>query len=281
MKLSAQLPILSDGARPQGWSWQKDSARIDIPALDPQEALTFKLIEQYMQFLLPDSTLQHLRPYFRAASSVLDARPSRLAKWPRKIRVLPKGQPQLSPQIKPSVQAAIYRGLLEERQIAVTYQPAGVEGEKKYEVNPLALVIRPPVVYLVCTMWDYEEERQLALHRVKRADVLEHPAKMLENFDIDEYIRKGAFGFERGRTITLELALASGAAQQLRECPISENQVMKEMSAGRVRLRATVQDTEELRWWISSFGPEAEVLKPAALRAEFRERANELRKLYL
>ncbi|MBC7944090.1 MAG: hypothetical protein H7X91_02215 [Burkholderiales bacterium] len=41
-KLSRALPLIGDEARPQGWSWRADAKALDVPALDPQEALAFQ-----------------------------------------------------------------------------------------------------------------------------------------------------------------------------------------------------------------------------------------------
>ena len=48
----------------------------------------------------------------------------------------------------------------------------------------------------------------------------------------------------------------------------------------RVLVRATVENTAELRWWLLGFGELVEVLAPAALREEFRERATAMAALY-
>ncbi|MBC7944089.1 MAG: WYL domain-containing protein [Burkholderiales bacterium] len=67
----------------------------------------------------------------------------------------------------------------------------------EYVVNPLSLVVRNSIVYLVCTMWDYKEVRQLALHRVRKAELLDSASVMTTGFDIDAYIAQGEFGFRR------------------------------------------------------------------------------------
>jgi predicted DNA-binding transcriptional regulator YafY len=48
----------------------------------------------------------------------------------------------------------------------------------------------------------------------------------------------------------------------------------------RVLVRATVQDTAELHWWLLGFGELVEVRAPAALREKFRERAVAMAALY-
>jgi predicted DNA-binding transcriptional regulator YafY len=45
-------------------------------------------------------------------------------------------------------------------------------------------------------------------------------------------------------------------------------------------LNATVKDTEQLRWWIRSFGIGIEVLEPLSLREEFAQEARTLYSMY-
>ena len=111
-KLSLALPLISDEAKPQGWSWEANAEVLDLPALDPQTALTFKLVESHMGQLLPASTLDYLQPWFRTAKGVLDQHGNGLAHWPDKIRVLPRGMMRKVPDIKPEVAEALYQAIL-------------------------------------------------------------------------------------------------------------------------------------------------------------------------
>jgi len=42
-----------------------------------------------------------------------------------------------------------------------------------YTVNPLGLVMRDGTTYLVCTLLDYTDIRQLAMHRMGSAQLLD------------------------------------------------------------------------------------------------------------
>jgi predicted DNA-binding transcriptional regulator YafY len=55
--------------------------------------------------------------------------------------------------------------------------------------------------------------------------------------------------------------------------PLSVDQVLTALDDERVLVRATVDNTAELRWWLLGFGDFVEVLAPADLREEFRTRA--------
>ena len=69
-----------------------------------------------------------------------------------------------------------------------------------------------------------------------------------------------------GGAIRLELLLDADAAKTLEETPLSADQSLALARDGRVRVRATLPETEQLRWWILGFGETAEVVSPRRLR---------------
>jgi len=282
IKLSVVLPLLADNAKPQGWSWRADAQTIDLPALDPQAALTFKLVESYMRQLLPASTLDYLQPWFRTANGVLDQHDNGLAHWPDKIRVLPQGLPKKTPDIKPEVAEAVYQAVLQERQLQITYPSKNEDAETTSRIiHPLALVVRDHVVYLICIFDGYSDPRQLAMQRILSAEVLNDAALRPQGFSIDAYIADGEFGMPLSpQPIVLEAEFMRHVAIHLREAPIAEDQVIEDVDEDNVLLRATVPDTLELRLWLKSFGDEVMMVKPEKLRQEFRQMAENLRCYY-
>lgn len=277
-KLSLALPLISDEAKPQGWSWEANAEVLDLPALDPQTALTFKLVESHMGQLLPASTLDYLQPWFRTAKGVLDQHGNGLAHWPDKIRVLPSGMVRKAPNIKPEVAEAVYQAVLQERQLQITYSGKSEDAEApSHTIHPLALVVRDRVVYLICIFYDFVDPRLLAMHRILSAKVLEESALRPIEFSIDVYIADGKFGIPlNSHPIVLEAEFMRHVAIHLRESPIADDQVIEDVDEENVLLRATVPDTLELRLWLKSFGDEVAVVKPDDLRQEFRAIAENL-----
>lgn len=281
-KLSLALPLISDEAKPQGWSWEANAEVLDLPALDPQTALTFKLVESHMGQLLPASTLDYLQPWFRTAKGVLDQHGNGLAHWPDKIRVLPSGMVRKAPNIKPEVAEAVYQAVLQERQLQITYSGKSEDAEApSHTIHPLALVVRDRVVYLICIFNGFVDPRQLAMHRILSAKVLEESALRPIGFSIDTYIADGEFGIPLNpHPIVLEAEFMRHVAIHLRESPIADDQVIEDVDEENVLLRATVPDTLELRLWLKSFGDEVMVVKPDTLNQEFREIALNLQSYY-
>lgn len=65
-KLSINLPIERDDAKPAGWCWSKDAKALTLPALDPHAALAWQLARAHLERLLPTATLEHLAPQLDA-----------------------------------------------------------------------------------------------------------------------------------------------------------------------------------------------------------------------
>ncbi len=276
--LSGAFAIIGDEQKPQGWSWKGDP--LQIPALDPQGALMLKLVQMFLAPMMPKTAMSALDPHFQAAGGILKASP-KLEKWADKVRVLPRGLALLPPKIESEVQNVVYEALLLEQQVLVHYRRKGDTEIKENTANPLGIVIRDQVIYLICTLWQYEDVLQFAMHRIVDAKIMNKRAHVPKGFDIDSYIRSGEFGYPvRDRPIRLKLLMDKGAAQHLYETSLSSDQVLTAKDDGCVLLEATVQDTSELRWWLLGFGDAVEVLKPKKLRKEFQAMARGMAGIY-
>lgn len=281
--LSRKFPLQATEGRPQRWSWMIKAPLLDIPALDLHTALTFKLVENHMRQLLPATTLEYLQPWFHTANGVLEQNGNGLAHWPEKIRVLPRGIPQQSPNIAPKVSTAVYQALLQDKQLQILYARNSEQPEPQpHTIHPLALVVRDRIIYLISAYDDGNVLYQFALHRMVSAQVLESLVQRPADFSLDAYIAQGGFGIPYTQLqIQLEAEFLRHIAIHLRESPIAYDQVIEDVDEDNVLLRATVADTLELRIWLRSFGDEVEVLKPDSLRQEFTETADILGTYYL
>jgi len=89
--LSAILPLISDERdKPYGWSWHKDAAGLN-PAMDPIEALTFSLAEEYLEPIMPGKSFKRMKVFFERANNVLkEVDKSSIKKWRDNVRVIPQ-----------------------------------------------------------------------------------------------------------------------------------------------------------------------------------------------
>lgn len=274
--LSGMYSLLSEGHKPQRWCWRADAPLLQMPGMKPLTALTFRLARQHLAALLPANLLGQLDPYLGAADCALGER-NPAYRWADKVRWIPSGLALLPPADDPQIMAVVNDALWQEYCFSADYcNQHGIE--RTFErVHPLALVLRGPALYLLATLDDFEDVRQLRVHRFLSAELLpDQPRKLPPDFDLDAYIRAGGFDYPEGEPLLLVALFQRGAARHLRETPLSPDQQICDEDDWRVRLTATVSDTPLLRWWLLGFGAEVEVLEPPALREEMATTARRM-----
>ncbi len=282
-KLSLRFPLVCDERhRPHGWSWSSTAEAFDVPGMDLHTALAFRLAEDHLAHLMPGATMSYLSPHFRHARTVLaEAGGEGVPRWLDKVRVVPAGMPMAPPKIDQEVLEAVHTGLLHGRQLNLRYRPRNADEDKEYVANPHGLVYRDSVAYLVCSLWQYDDVLQLALHRVSHAAVSDLPRHVPEGLSLDAYIAAGEFGFRLGdQPVPLVVRMHPCVSVRLYETPLAEDQVLTTGDDGWVHLRATVADTAQLRVWLRGHGELCEVLEPASLRDELAVNARALARMY-
>lgn len=284
IKLSSShlFPICStEGTRPLRWFWQDNSDRLQFPMMSTDEALTFKLVEMFLDPLLPPAVKSHITDYFQLADKKLKTSP--LASWIDKVRIIPNSLALLPAEVPQKIVAIVYDALFKNKRFNATYQAID-KPIKNYEVNPLGLVFRHNLIYLVATINDYSDIKQLALHRFQDAELNEREAFQPKGFDLDTYIAKGEFDYpidDDAKNIKLKLKISQFIKRLLSETPLSPDQSISEYDEVFYLLTATVKNTEQLRWWIRSFGDSIEVCEPISLREEFAQQIKKLSEMYL
>jgi len=275
-ELSEIFPIELNDKNPRdyGWRWIKD-ANLNIPGMSVSEALAMRLVEMHLKQLLPTAMLDGLQGVFGLAKTKLDEvekhNNNHSKDWLNKVRVVQPGQTLLPPRVNQDIQSDIYRAVLENHQLSVSYNAAGSKEIKEYVLHPLGIIMRGSVSYLVASAWDYPDARLYALHRFSKVTILDSAAKAPNGFNLDKAIACGFADFaHRGETIQLEIRCEEWVAAYLAETPLSADQTAKEEANGWIRLTATVNDTWQLRWWLMGQGAGIEVCAPATLRAEIK-----------
>ncbi len=276
--------LQSDGNKDKAaWSWKEKGQLLDLPGMSPEIALSFQLTKQFLDQLLPGSVKDSLSNYYNKADKVLSGLSSdnNLSNWSNKVRIVPRNQPLLPAKISPDVLQKVYQALLEEKPINTMYQPRDSE-PANYEMHPQGLVVRQSIIYLVATLWKYEDPRHFALHRISECEISDKTYHPLADFNLDTYIATGTFDYTqvKDKEFKLVAIFNSGAAFHLQETPLSDDQKIVAKHDGRDKVTATVKNSLQLRWWLLGFGEYVEIIKPKFLRDEFIETSQNLGKMY-
>lgn len=261
--IQRQLEMLSehfeierdDRSKPYGYRWLEYARPLAVPNLTPQESLLLLLAEEHLKHLLPARLMKAMEGFFVQARRNLG--PNSNAKlekeWPKKVRVVAISQPLLPPQIVPGVFEVVSDALYSNHWLKLDYRNSAGR-RNQIEVMPLGLVQQGPRLYLVCRYRGYDNERNLALHRILAAEMSTLTFERPKEFNLKKYDDDGRFGFGEGEKIRLTFRIERMAGQHLLETPLSGDQRVVELEDGSLEISATVVDSAMLEWWLRGFG---------------------------
>lgn len=261
--IQRQLEMLSDHfeierddhSKPYGYRWLEQAKALAVPNLTPQESLMLQLAEEHLKNLLPARLMKSMEGFFSQAKRNLDPNSSaRLEReWPGKVRVVATSQPLLPPKIGSGVFEIVSEALYSNHWLHLDYRNSAGK-RNKVAVMPLGLVQQGTRLYLVCRYRDYDNERNLALHRILSADISTLTFDRPKEFDLKKYDDDGRFGFGEGKKIRLKFRIDRNAGFHLLESPLSSDQQVLELKNEQLEITATVVDSAMLAWWLRSFG---------------------------
>lgn len=267
--LSGRFPlVVDDRSKPYGWSWMKHAGIELTPALTPSQSVALLMADRHLKNLLPRVMHRELAPLFLAAERELAS--TGWTDWHKRTAISSHALTLLPPAINASVLASIQLAFSQRRCLDGRYRAKGATTERAVKIHPLGLLQRDAVLYLVCTMYDFADVRQLAIHRLTDVVVSSDARHEPDGFDFAAYVQSAGARAYSARPIKLVALFTEAAAEHLKETPQSADQTWTPVPASQqVRIRATVADTDQLRWWLLGFGSQVEVVAPRALRSEF------------
>lgn len=254
-----------DRSRPYGYRWKDCAQGFSIPGLSRQESLLLLLAQQQLANILPASFMKSLSAFFTQAQSNLAVRSDAQLEreWMVKVRVVSATQPLLPPKLQSGVLEAVSDALYRNHWLEVQY--TNIRGKRtSSRVMPLGLAQQGPRLFLVCRFEGFDDDRTLALQRIKSATVTNMAFERPRGFNLQRFDDDGRFGFGAGKNIHLKFWIRHDEGAQLLETPLSNDQIATEKVDGFV-IAATVVDTEQLKWWLRGFGDAVKLISPKGL----------------
>jgi predicted DNA-binding transcriptional regulator YafY len=269
--LSLVFPLQCSESSPQAWHWTP-GVNVELQGITLTEALSLALVEDAIRPMLPASMLSVLEPRFVHARGKLkgleDDNPT--ARWLEKVASVRPDLNLQAPDIDPQRLEALQRALINECQVQCLYYSAHTDKLSEMTLNPLAMVQRGLVTYLIATAHPYTDIRQFAVHRFRSVEQLDHPAEGLQQFDLRNYLASDALQFGTPERIQFQAWVSEHQARLIRETPLSPDMTLEQLEDG-YRMRSTLNNTWQLYWWILSQGDAMVVEQPPELRAQIRE----------
>ena len=172
------------------------------------------------------------------------------------------------------VATAVWEG----RRLEVVYRHYDSDEEAKRVLDPLGLVLKAGVWYLVASRDG--ESRTYRISRIRSARVLDEESSRPPDFDLPTYWADSVSRFEVGAprlAVTLLATSRAIAALHKHGC---EPQPVERPGRGRVRTTASFDDVDAAVRELMPLGGAVEVLDPPELRDRLREAADEIVALY-
>lgn len=270
--LSLVFPLqCNDAGTPFGWYW-KPGVSVELQGITLTEAVSLALVEDAVRPLLPGSMLSVLEPRFEHARQKLRGlgEDTPAARWPDKVASVRPDFNLQAPEVQAEILEALQLAVISEQQIHCHYYSAHSDKLSELTLNPLAIVQRGLVTYLIATAVPYTDIRQFAVHRFRTATLLSSPCEGLGSFELQAYLDTDALQFGKPEKISLKAWVSEHQARLIRETPLSADMQLEPLTQG-FQLQATVTNSWQLHWWILSLGDALVVQAPATLRQQISD----------
>lgn len=179
--------------------------------------------------------------------------------------------PDAVTEIEDAVWGGIRAGLNERRSVVIHYVGPGYENSVVRIVDPLHLVGYKGEWYMLCWSHHHEQIRIYALNRIQKAKVRNESFTPPPNFKPEDYIDPSFGVFVNESAAQVAVRFDASVASTIAERQWHPRQTIETHEDGSITLRFLTNQQTQLLFWVSQWGPAAEIVEPP----ELRERAAE------
>jgi predicted DNA-binding transcriptional regulator YafY len=275
----AGFPIYTDRVDGKNrWSIL-DSARQHIPIpLDLTEVMALYFSRGLMRVLKDTVFFASLESFFQKIKATLPA---------ETIEYLGKIEQSLEIGSKPykrydqlrDVVDRISQATVDRRIVEIDYYTMSRKKKTRRKVAPYKIWFFDGAFYLVGYCGLRKDIRIFALDRIKALQSTDKTFEMPEDFKVENFMQT-SFGVFHGKPQHVRIRFAAEVAGYISEKTWHKTQKIKPQNDGSVIFEARVAGTDEIKYWLMSWGGKAEVLSPASLREEMIAEAQNMLRCY-
>lgn len=165
---------------------------------------------------------------------------------------------------------AIDRAIQESNILRIDYYSFSRDKVTTREVDPYKLVFKDGFWYLVAYCHRRNEVRVFRVDRIRCFSVTTEHFVPQPDFNFEKYMG-AAWQMERGEEFRFKVRFFGKAARFIKETTFHPSQLITEEPAGTIIFSARAGGMRSVLRWVLTFGDEAEVLEPEALRSMVAE----------
>ena len=158
------------------------------------------------------------------------------------------------------------------KSIEIVYYTMSRKKESTRRVDPYRIWFFNGTFYLIGFCHMRKEVRIFALDRIKMLHQTNETFEVPEDFSLEDFIGP-SFGVYQGEPAHIKVWFHPDVAGYIKEKIWHESQQIHPQDDGSIIFEADVAGTDEIRFWIMTWGSQAEVLEPESLREEIRTEA--------
>ena len=164
--------------------------------------------------------------------------------------------------------------------VDIVYYTMRRKKETRRKVDPYRIWFFNATFYLIGHCHMRNEVRMFALDRIKMLHQTKEAFVVPEDFSLEEFMGP-SFGVFQGEPVMVKVWFDPGVAGYIREKIWHESQKIIQQDDGSIIFEAEVAGTEEIKFWVMSWGASALVLEPESLGDEIRAEAKAILEKYI
>lgn len=272
LKYELDAPIEYDQVR-HGFFYGDPSWFLPSVMLSEGDLLALLIGEQAMNMYRGTPIAAELQRVFSKLSELL---PEKIAIGPEIIQSRLSFFNAPSRPIEPEVWRAVLRALMHQKVLEIEYQSPAAATPKPHVLRPYHAVNLEGDWYLLAYEERWQELRQFALSRIRKAVIHDRAFEIPGDFDAEDVLehRFGRYLHANGRkkAVLARLLIEPTLANYVSEKVWHPKQKITKRPGGRVELALPVADIRDIESWVLSLGEFVRVVEPAELRDAVRDR---------
>jgi len=265
----AGFPIFTDRIDGKNLWSVLDSARHNIPIpLNLTEIMALYFSRGLMTVLKDTVFFESLESFFRKIKTTLPA---------EAIQYLERLEESFEVGSKPYKQYGQLRDLIDRvseaivqrKIIEIDYFTMSRKEKTRRKVAPYKIWFFDGSFYLVGNCGLREDIRIFALDRIKSLRSTDESFEMPQDFKVEDFMQT-SFGVFHGEPQNVRIRFEAEVAGYISEKVWHKTQKIKPQKDGSLIFEARVAGTDEIKFWLMTWGSKAEVLSPKGLREEMR-----------
>ena len=199
---------------------------------------------------------------------------------PESLKYLENLEQTLHIGIKPYKPYAKFREVLnrvndaavKKKTLEIVYHTMSRKKESRRRVDPYRIWFFNGSFYMIGSCHMRGEVRIFALDRIKMLHETKDTFEVPEDFNLEQFMGL-SFGVFKGEPVRVRIWFSPEVAGYIREKIWHESQEIHQQDDGSIIFEAEVAGTQEIKFWVMSWGSHALVLEPESLRDEIRAEA--------